>query len=163
VLDVGCGGGRTIHKLAALATEGKVCGVDYSPVSVASSKHTNKALIDHGRVEIQQGSVSQLPFSDRMFDIVTAVETHYYWPDLAADFREVLRVLKPGGKLIVIAELYKGGKFDLPSRLMMKTLRAAYLSPAEFSTLFRSAGFANVEVFEESRKGWICGVASRPS
>lgn len=44
-----------------------------------------------------------------MFDLATAVETHYYWPDLNADMQEVLRVLKPVGTLIIIAEAYKGG------------------------------------------------------
>jgi len=62
------------------------------------------------RVEIREGSVSQLPFSEDVFDLVTAVETHFWWPDLPADMREVLRVLKPGGTLIIIAEVYKGAK-----------------------------------------------------
>lgn len=43
-----------------------------------------------------------------MFDLVTAVETHFWWPNLQADMREIFRVLKAGGKLIVIAEVYKG-------------------------------------------------------
>jgi ubiquinone/menaquinone biosynthesis C-methylase UbiE len=110
VLDVGCGGGRTISKLAAVAAQGKVCGVDYSSESVAVATKLNKQCIDRGRVEIREGSVSQLPFPDGMFDLVTAVETHFWWPDLRSDMREVLRVLKPGGTLIIIAEVYKGAK-----------------------------------------------------
>jgi ubiquinone/menaquinone biosynthesis C-methylase UbiE len=65
VLDVGCGGGRTVYKLAALALEGRVYGVDYSEASVALSRKTNKRWIQEGRVEIQQAAVSQLPFSAR--------------------------------------------------------------------------------------------------
>ena len=110
ILDVGCGGGKTVSKLAAIATQGQVCGVEYSDESVAVSQKTNARWIDIGRVEIRQGSVSQLPFPDDVFDLVTAVETHYYWLDLAADTREVFRVLKPGGALILIAEAYKGAK-----------------------------------------------------
>ena len=82
ILDVGCGGGRTVSKLAAIATQGKVYGVDYSEESVAASKRTNAHWIALGRVEIRYGSVSQLPFSEGMFDLVTAVETHFWWPDL---------------------------------------------------------------------------------
>jgi fibrillarin-like rRNA methylase len=44
VLDAGCGGGRTVSKLAAIATEGKVYGIDYSEESVAASKRTNARL-----------------------------------------------------------------------------------------------------------------------
>jgi ubiquinone/menaquinone biosynthesis C-methylase UbiE len=81
ILDVGCGGGRTVGKLAALATQGKVYGIDYSDKSVAATKRTNARSIALGRVEILHGSVSQLPFSDSMFDLVTAVETHFWWPN----------------------------------------------------------------------------------
>ena len=48
ILDVGCGGGRTIEKLAALAGEGSVCGVDYSAASVAASRVKNARLIEVG-------------------------------------------------------------------------------------------------------------------
>ncbi|HYA96515.1 MAG TPA: class I SAM-dependent methyltransferase, partial [Methylomirabilota bacterium] len=108
ILDVGCGGGRTIGKLAAVATLGKVYGVDFSGESVAFAAKTNQQWIDMGRVEIREGSVSKLPFPENMFDIVTAVETHFWWPDLPGDVREILRVLKPGGTFILIAEVYKG-------------------------------------------------------
>ena len=108
ILDVGCGGGRTIREMAARATAGRVLGVDYSEASVEASREANHDAVADGRVEVQQGSVSRLPFADAMFDLVTAVETHYYWPDLANDAREILRVLKPGGTLLVIAEAYKG-------------------------------------------------------
>ena len=77
ILDVGCGGGRTLNKLAA-GTEGRVHGVDYSEESVAASKRTNGHWIDMGRVEVRLGSVSLLPFPDRMFDLITAVETHFW-------------------------------------------------------------------------------------
>jgi len=109
ILDVGCGGGRTIQKLAE-ATEGKVFGIDHAAGSVALSRQTNAVLIESGRVEIQGASVSQLPFSDDTFDLVTAVETQYYWLDLIKDMKEILRVLRPGGSLIIIAESYQGGR-----------------------------------------------------
>src|SRR5438477_5843418 len=95
ILDVGCGGGRTIDRLASIATKGKVFGVDYSEESVATARETNARWIEQGRVDIQLGTVSRLPFTDGTFDLVTAVETHYYWPDLPRDVREVFRVLKP--------------------------------------------------------------------
>src|SRR3954464_4753210 len=76
ILDVGCGGGRTIHKLATVASAGKVYGIDYSDDSVRAAQRANAHWIDAGRVEIQHGSVSQLPFANDTFDLVTAIETH---------------------------------------------------------------------------------------
>src|SRR5215471_1345213 len=74
VLDVGCGGGRTVAKLAAMASEGAVYGVDYSDGSVAASRAQNQDLVATGRVFIEKATVSHLPFPDNKFDVVTAVE-----------------------------------------------------------------------------------------
>jgi SAM-dependent methyltransferase len=162
ILDVGCGGGRTVQKLAAIATEGRVCGVDFAAGSVAHSRAKNAQLIQAGRVEIQQASVSRMPFPDGQFDLVTAVETLYYWPDPAQDMREVLRVVKPGGTLLVIAEIYKHGTHDWLHQLPMTPLRGTVLSADEHRELFAAAGFADVLVFEERSKGWICVTGRKP-
>jgi SAM-dependent methyltransferase len=165
ILDVGCGGGRTVSKLAAIAPEGKVYGVDYSEESVAASKRTNARGIDAGRVEIRQGSVSQLPFADDVFDLVTGVETHFFWPDLPGDVREVFRVLKPGGTLVLIAEVYGGSQTkagQLAEKYASRT-GMKLLSVEEHRELLEEAGCSDVRVIEERGKGWICAVGRKAS
>ena len=166
ILDVGCGGGMTVARLAALASDGKTYGIDYSEESVAASRRSNRQSIDAGLVEIRNASVSHLPFPDRTFDLVTAVETHYYWPDLKADLQEGLRVLKPGGAFVIIAEAYKGGKYDrLLQRLEALQRRGimnyAHLTVDEHRELLSKAGFSDVRVFEEYDKGWLCVTGRR--
>jgi ubiquinone/menaquinone biosynthesis C-methylase UbiE len=164
ILDVGCGGGRTVSKLAAMATQGKIYGVDYSEESVAATKRTNASGIDLGRVEIRHGSVSQLPFPDSMFDLVTAVETHFWWPDLPGDTREVFRVTKPGGHFIVVAEVYKGA-ITRVSKLAEKYASRTgivLLSLDEHGQLLTNGGFSGVQVIEERAKGWICAFGRKP-
>ena len=164
VLDVGCGGGRTVRKLAAIATQGKVYGVDHSDESVAVTKRTNARSIDLGRVEIRHGSVSQLPFPDSMFDLLTAVETHFWWPDLPGDMREVFRVMKPGGALILIAEIYKGAS-TMAAKLAEKYASRTgmtLLSVNEHRELYTNAGYSDVQVIVERDKGWICGIGRKP-
>ena len=163
ILDVGCGGGWTVRKLAALAPEGMVIGLDYSAASVAVSRETNSKEIEAGRVQIGQGSVVALPFPDRTFDIVTAVETHYYWPDLPANVREILRVLKPGGTFALIAETYRGGPLRFLYGIFMALLGAAFLSDAKHRDLLTQAGFTEVETTHRSRENWICATGRRPS
>ena len=162
VLDVGCGGGRTVQRLAAMADAGKVCGVDYAPASVAASAALNRAAIAEGRVEIQRGSVSQLPYSSDTFDLVTAVETHYYWPDLPGDVRQILRVLKPGGAVLIVAEAYRGGRFDRMQRGALKLIGGDVLSVEEYRELLAKAGFIDVGVLVEAKKGWICATGRKP-
>jgi len=164
VLDVGCGGGRTVGKFAAIAKQGKVYGIDHSDESVAATKRMNAHWIKLGRVEARQGSVSQLQFPDGMFDLITAVETHFWWPNLPDDMREVLRVLKPGGALILIAEVYKGANTTV-SRLAEKYASRTgmnLLSVDEHRKLFIHAGYSEVQVIEERNKGWICGIGKKP-
>lgn len=161
ILDVGCGGGRTIDLLAS-RTRSKVYGVDYSEVSVDIARKMNERAITDGRVNIQHASVSQLPFPDATFDMAIAVETHYYWPDLPRDVREVMRVLKHGGTFLIIAETYRGRRNDWLYRpTMTLLLRAAYLTLDEHRQLLVDAGYANVQVFDERSQGWICAIGTR--
>jgi len=164
ILDVGCGGGRTVGKLAAIATQGKVYGIDHSDESVATTKRMNAHWIKLGRVEVRQGSVSQLQFPDGGFDLITAVETHFWWPNLPDDMREVFRVLKPGGTLILIAEVYKGANTTF-SRLAEKYASRTgmkLLSVDEHRKLFMNAAYSEVQVIEERNKGWICSIGKKP-
>jgi len=163
ILDVGCGGGRTVGKLAARAAQGKVYGVDYSEESVATTKRLNARWIELGRVEVRHASVSQLPFAGGVFDLITAVETHFWWPDLPGDLREVFRVTKPGGRLVLIAEVYRGAPTAI-SRLAEKYAARTgmtLLSADEHREACLNAGYADVQVIE-GKKGWICCIGRKP-
>ena len=163
ILDVGCGGGRTIEKLAAQATAGLVCAIDHADGSVAASRQRNARLIAAGRVAIREASVSQLPFPDDRSDLVTAVETHYYWPDLLSDLREIRRVIRPGGALLILAELHKGGRFEPLTKFAMKALRATHLSLDEYRALLAEAGYVNVQVASHPNHRWMCARGSVPA
>jgi SAM-dependent methyltransferase len=164
ILDAGCGGGRTVNKLAARAPDGRVTGVDFSKASIAAATKYNADLIAAGRVEIVQASVSELPFPDATFDLVTAVETHFWWPNPTEDIKEVFRVVKPGGTTIFIAEIYQGAKTKI-SEVAEKYLPLSgmkLLTVEEHQQLFENAGYTDVHVTTEASKGWICTVGKRP-
>ena len=161
VLDVGCGGGRTVSKLAAAASRGIVHGVDLSEASVTAALRFNRALVDSARVRIQQASASALPFPDATFDLVTAVETHFWWSDLAAGMREARRVLKPGGRMVVIAEFYDGGKHARYAEKLARYTGIAVLDLGQHRAMFEEAGFVDVRIEEDAARGWICCVAVR--
>lgn len=163
ILDVGCGGGRTIQKLAAVAAQGKVYGIDYANGSVAASRAKNLPEIHAGRVAIQKASVSQLPFTENKFDLVTAIETQYYWPDPVKDMQEILRVLKPGGTLVVIAESYKKGATNALQRPVMKLLKSSNFGVDEHREAFLAAGYTDVQIWEQRSRGWICVSGKKPT
>jgi len=101
------GGGRTVSKLAAIATQGKVYAVDYSDESVAATKRTNVRWMDLGRVEIRRGSVSQLPFPTAC-SISSRPWKPILRPNLPGDCAKVFSEARWHAHFI--AEIYKGAK-----------------------------------------------------
>jgi ubiquinone/menaquinone biosynthesis C-methylase UbiE len=101
VLDIGFGGGVTIEKMVKLIDTGKICGVDFSEPMVKQAKQKFKSLIESGKVSIEFADVNHLPFDDNTFDKVCTVNTIYFWEEPLVGLREIKRVLKSGGRLVV--------------------------------------------------------------
>ena len=104
ILDVGCGGGANIARLLSRAPKGRVMGIDYSPVSVKKSREVNAKAIAAGRCQVVEGSAAALPFEEGSFDLVTAFETVYFWPEIEKCFAGVRRTLKDGGRFVIVNE-----------------------------------------------------------
>ena len=155
ILDIGCGGGRTVKRLAGIASDGKVTGIDFSPDSVAVAVKKNGELINRRRVEIFPETVSSMSFSDGTFDLVTAFESHYFWPDLPNDLKEIYRVMKQDGHLLIAGTVYKTGKFDRRNRRFVDAGGMTYLSIGEFREILEGAGFSEFDAHEELKKGWF--------
>ncbi len=101
VLELGFGPGLGIHKLAAIATEGSVAGVDFSELMVRKAQKRNATAISAGRVDLKHGDVSSLPYDDETFDKVFSVQLIYFCQPPHVFLKESRRVLKPGGKIAV--------------------------------------------------------------
>ena len=105
-----------------------------------------------------------MPFDDAMFDLVTAVETHFWWPDLPLGVREVRRVLKPGASIVVVAEVYKGATTRMAKLVEQYAPRTGIklLTVPEHLDLLMNAGYEEIRIVEEPRKGWICAIGRKP-
>jgi len=101
VLEIGFGHGRTLERAAALAPQGFAAGVDPSETMVAQVEHRNADRIHARRMELKLGTVSHIPYPDAHFDKVLSVNTIYFWPDHDNDAKEIRRVLKDGGLLVL--------------------------------------------------------------
>ena len=140
ILDVGCGGGRTLQRLLERSKGATVYGVDLSDESVTKARQVNADLLG-SRVFVRQGSASELPCDDGMFDLVTAVETVYFWRDLPQCFREVKRVLKPGGLFAILLE------DSSPDCVWTRVVEGmTTYSPEQLREFLEQAGFRDVEI-----------------
>lgn len=148
VLDVGCGGGININRMAEKAK--KVYGVDYSIESVKLSREVNRDLIGQGKVEVLEGDVQSLPFEDNTFDIITAFETVYFWPNIEKSFGEVKRVLKPGGTFMMGME--SNGSDNIPMKISKKLIDMEVYSDDELTGFLKANDYSNITVYLRDAK-----------
>ncbi len=154
ILDVGCGGGATVSRLAQRVATGKVFGIDYSADMVEYSKKVNKKLIAQNRVEIIEESVGKMGFSDNLFDLVTAIETYYFWPNFSEALQEIKRVLKPDGKLLMVNEMVKDGVYEIKNAKLIQQTQVHLFPLQEISDIMQSVGFADVQIFTKDNTPW---------
>jgi putative methyltransferase len=156
VLDVGCGGGKAISRILE-ETRREVAGVDHSPEAVKTARSVNRAAISSGRLRIVESSVESLPFRDGFFDVVTAFETTYFWPELQAGLTEIHRVLNRGGRLVIANEFAdRASAGAWAGRLNMRVPDSEALAGAAYE-----AGFLMVDVSVHPHNGWLRLVAAK--
>ena len=130
MLDIGCGGGATLQRLLKRSRGAQVYGIDISEESVAKAKKVNAKVLDK-QVFVTQGSAEKLPYEDGMFDLVTAVETVYFWPNLPNCLQEVRRVLEV---------------VDSDSKWTNVVEGMTAYSPEDLKKLLDEAGFTQTEI-----------------
>lgn len=157
VLDCGCGGGANIKRLLKKCPQGVVKGIDYSSVSVEKSKRVNEAAVTKGRCDVLRASVTELPFESEQFNAVTAFETVYFWPDLPRCFREVWRVLKPGGTFFICNE--SNGDTDKDEKWTEIIGGMTIYKDTQLKAYLEQVGFHEVQIHK--KKGWLCVTARK--
>ncbi|NJD51954.1 MAG: class I SAM-dependent methyltransferase [Candidatus Methanoperedens sp.] len=157
VLDVGAGSGYFSLAIAGRLTSGKVICLDLSEemlhrlVSVADKKWLGD------RIQILKGEASSIKLSDGFVDLVVSNGVFHELSEPGSCLKEMIRVLKPGGWLIVT---------DFRNTRIGKRTGAAHnreahgpLSVDELGTLFADAGLGNVKVYPV--KHWVVGVGKK--
>ena len=144
VLEVGYGPGGMIRLLAERSGAASICGVDPSTTMLESAGKLNRRAIAERRVELRIGTAEATGLPDASFDRVVSINNVALWPDLEAGLRELHRVLRPGG--VILLSWHGGeGRSYLARKLRL---------PDDKLQLIRAgleALFATVERFERAR------------
>jgi arsenite methyltransferase len=100
--DLGFGGGEGLAQLLKVVDgRGTVVGVDRSSTMLNAARRRFHKEVATGRLQLHEGSMEKLPLAEQSIDAAISVNTVYFVPDLAPLFRELARVLRPNGRLVM--------------------------------------------------------------
>jgi len=154
LLDVGCGTGVLLEALARAAPRALLTGVDASREMLAVARARLGAA-----ARLLHGDVASLPFAAACFDVAVSTNAFHLWVDPAASLRELRRVVKPGGRLIVTdwCHDYLACRVcDAALRLFRRTPHRSYAA-RECAALLGAAGF-RVERLDTYKINWLWGM-----
>jgi ubiquinone/menaquinone biosynthesis C-methylase UbiE len=100
-VELGCGAGRGLVLAARATGLTLVTGMDLSPTMLRSAAHRLRRAGQRDRVSLLRGDLEALPYSDGSLDKIWSVHTFYFWADPEAVCADLLRVLAPGGRIVV--------------------------------------------------------------
>lgn len=146
ILEIGFGAGQFLTALLPRIEKGRVYGIDISEDMVRVAARQNQRWIERDKLELQQASVTDIPYEDQLFDIVYTANTLYFWPDPLKNLREILRVLADGGRFLCAMRL-KDQMLNFNS--VVRDNRQVFqhlFTEDEVVSLFEQAGFRNVQV-----------------
>lgn len=149
VLEIGFGNGKMLERLCATVTRGRVIGADVSEDLVKQVSKRLTKQIKTNRLEIHLAGVTELPLEDNSVDCILTCNTIYFWPEPLEDAKELLRVLRPSGRLICgyrTAEEMKN--FEFVNRNLDIFLNR--YSDNEVKQLFLDAGFTDCSITVEA-------------
>lgn len=138
VLEVGFGGGVGLELILRHAPDARVTGVERAADMVALARRRFTEALRAGRLELVSASVDQLPLADARFDAACTANCVYFWPDLDGGLRELARVIRPGGVLVLAV--------NAPEVLIAAGFAAQglnTLSPDELAARMRNTGFSD--------------------
>lgn len=160
ILDIGCGGGMQMSLMADMFPKAYITGLDHSPESVTAASETNSDLMAYGRCGVMEGSVERLPFGDGQFNLVTAFETYFFWPNLEDSIAEACRTVAPGGTILIVSESYPNLFFRRINERNRRLYGVNVVENHQMKAMLEAAGMS-VETKTKKLRNWVCFIGRK--
>lgn len=164
ILELGFGPGIAIQALTPLVPQGRITGIDASKTMVSAARWRNRAAVRRGQVALHCGDSARLPFAEHSFDKAFGIHTIYFWPQPLDALREIQRVLRPGGTLVITVlpkAKWNANNPDMP----VGTPQCRPYSGDELVAMLREAGFGTIRIVEDhnaDRPSNFCVIGVKP-
>lgn len=154
VLDVGCGTGVFLPGLAdRVGLDGRVVGLDHAPALLGQARERLASAGLSDRIQLVEGDAKELPFADRSFDAAHCERVLMHLEDPARAIREMVRVVRPGGRVVVAEVFGAGATLDHPDPEANHLIESTMISIAirnprmgiQLRGLFVEAGLTDVD------------------
>lgn len=149
-LEIGFGSGIFIKKYMSHVS--KIAGIDYSEDMVKLASDINRNLVESGKAEFKQGYASSLPWADNEFTVVAAIEVFFFLNETEKTLKEIFRILKPGGRLIIEMAFNKDDGVD--HKRHIKKMNLKLYSGKEMKKLLNEAVFSDI-VIDYYKAFWV--------
>ncbi len=153
IAELGCDGGRNAGELLKRYPNAHVDAVDYSPLSVEKAAEYNRAAVKAGRCTVTQGDVHDLRLAENTYDLATAFETIYFWGELAECFEQAAKILKKGGRFMIVNESDGTDKTSLKFEKIIDGMKC--YTAQDIGSALKAAGFSSVKTVHHKSKPWL--------
>ncbi|MRI01677.1 methyltransferase domain-containing protein [Kriegella sp. EG-1] len=144
VLEIGLGNGKFIDYIIAQANQISYTGIDISETMIAEAKRINRNLINKKAIDLFHADIEKIPVWDETFHKVCTVNTIYFWKNPVKALKEIYRVLKPNGILIVSFRPYIEGQTLDFSNYGFKEYRSE-----DFNLVIQETSFKLIEIINK--------------
>ena len=141
-LEVGCGSGIFMKSYASHARS--IAGLDHSEDMVKLASHYNRKRIEAGTTEFRHGDAAQLPWEDEKFSAAAAIASFLFWPKPLKSLKEIHRVLRPGGRLVISLGWNADDGMDHTKHI--KKYGTRLYTEKEMQAMFQEAGFSESSI-----------------
>ena len=127
IVDVGCGTGSALRYAAAKMKDGNLIGIDPVPSMIEIAKEISKEKMIDLLIDFKVGSAEDIPLDDVIAELVFAFDSIDHWQDVRKGLHEILRILKPGGKFIIVKDLSVPGAKKALNTLDQQAAAAGFI------------------------------------
>lgn len=142
LLEVGYGPGMTLNKVAGNLSSGFIAGIDHSNIMLKQASRKNKIYIEKQKVKLECGTIWDLKYPEDHFDKIYASNVHIFWENPVKEFNQLVRLLKPGGRLVMVFQPRPIKSEDRMTKLKDKVEEIA----DKIMQQYKEVGLINIEI-----------------